>query len=59
MYSIFEYMAFQFPFKDMEGSCLFPSPHKMQLWRKELLSELFEVENLKQPLSEKRSSNIG
>lgn len=52
MYSIFECMAFQFPFKDMEWSCIFFSP-KMQLWRKELLSELFEVGNLKQPLSEK------
>lgn len=54
-------MAFQFPLKAMEwsGVFFFFSPDKMQLWRKELLSELFEVENLKQPPSGKRSSNPG
>lgn len=51
-------MALQFPFKDTEWSCII-FPHKKQLRRKELASELFEVENLKQPLSGNRSSNIG
>lgn len=51
-------MAFQFPLKDMEWSCAF-FPHKMPSWRKELVSDLFEVDSLRQPLPGKRSANSG